>query len=335
MNVIAKTTELTRDEWLELRRTGIGGSDAGTILGVNPYSSPYALWANKTGLIQDTFKGNAATEWGNRLERSVAEAFAEQTGMAVVEWPVMLRGEQRWQLANVDFFIVEPSEQFYAGEVTTVDEEPENIIAILECKTTGIVGRGNARGWDNNQVPASYYWQGAHYAACTSISRVYFACLIGGVGTVIRMRDYTPECLAGLMDAEKEFWDHVEKKSHPSGALSGHDADFETLKAIYPESTGKTVEVSEWIVDRLADFRKAKEELEEAEDRLKAARIELEFAIADADEATYNGKTLFTYKSNKVGQQFDVKRFKEDNPDLWEQYCTERKGARVLRLKDE
>ena len=43
MKVIAKTTELTHDEWLDLRKTGIGGSDAGTILGVNPYSSPYAL----------------------------------------------------------------------------------------------------------------------------------------------------------------------------------------------------------------------------------------------------------------------------------------------------
>ena len=43
MHVIARTDELTHDEWLQLRKSGIGGSDAGTILGVNPYSSPYAL----------------------------------------------------------------------------------------------------------------------------------------------------------------------------------------------------------------------------------------------------------------------------------------------------
>ena len=62
MKVIAKTTELTHDEWLDLRKTGIGGSDAGTILGVNPYSSPYALYATKTGLVENVFKGNAATQ---------------------------------------------------------------------------------------------------------------------------------------------------------------------------------------------------------------------------------------------------------------------------------
>ena len=333
MKVIAKTTELTHDEWLNLRKTGIGGSDAGTILGVNPYSSPYALWADKTGLVENVFKGNAATEWGNRLERTVAEAFAEQSGCAVVEWPVMLQGRNTWELANVDFFIVEPSEVTPAGQVTSVDSEPNNISAILECKTTGIVGKGNAKGWDNNQVPASYYWQGAHYAMVTGISQVYFACLIGGQGIVVRSRDYTAECLAGLRDAETFFWELVEKKSPPD--FTGADAEFEVLKSLYPSSTGTSVEVSEFIVDCLSEYRMAKQEAEEAEAAVKAIRIELEAAIVDADEATWNGQALYTYKSNKVGEQFDTKRFKEENPEIWAQYVTERKGARVLRLKGE
>ena len=332
MKVIAKTTELTHDEWLNLRKTGIGGSDAGTILGVNSYSSPYALWADKTGLVENVFKGNAATEWGNRLERTVAEAFAEQSGCAVVEWPVMLQGRNTWELANVDFFIVEPSEVTPAGQVTSVESEPNNISAILECKTTGIVGKGNAKGWDNNQVPASYYWQGAHYAMVTGISQVYFACLIGGVGIVVRSRDYTAECLAGLRDAETSFWELVEKKSPPE--FTGADAEFEVLKSLYPSSTGTSVEVSEFIVDCLSEYRMAKQEAEEAEAAVKAIRIELEAAIADADEATWGGQTLYTYKSNKVGEQFDTKRFKEENPELWAQYVTERKGARVLRIKE-
>jgi predicted phage-related endonuclease len=245
----------------------------------------------------------------------------------------MLRGKNRWELANVDFFIVEPSEMFYAGEVTTATEQPENITAILECKTTGIVGRGNAIAWDNNQVPASYYWQGAHYAMVTDIPQVYFACLIGGQGIVVRSRDYTAETLVGLRNMETAFWELVEKKSPPD--FTGADAEFEVLKALYPSSTGTSVEVDEFIVDCLSDYRMAKREADEAEEKVKAARIELEAAIADADEATWNGQTLYTYKSNKVGEQFDTKRFKEENPELWAQYVTERKGARVLRLKGE
>ena len=336
MHVIAKTDELTREEWLDLRKTGIGGSDAGTILGVNSYSSPYSLWANKTGLVDDNFSGNAATDWGNRLERPIAEAFAKQSNCAVVEWPVMLRGKHRWELANVDFFIVEPSELYRAGAVTTATEEPTNISAILECKTTGIVGKGNARGWDNNQVPASYYWQGAHYALVTGISHVYFACLIGGQGIVVRSRDYTPECLAGLRDAETTFWDYVEKKDLPPDALSGHDADFDTLKAVYPSSKpGAIVEADEFIKDLVYEYTEAKACLDEAQLDVESIKAQLLIAVGEAEAVEHNGVTLYTYKSNKDGEQFDTKRFKEENPELWAQYVTERKGARVLRLKGE
>lgn len=332
MKVIANTNELSREQWLELRKTGIGGSDAGTILGVNPYSSPYSLWAVKSGLVEDTFKGNAATEWGNRLERTVAEAFAQETSKAVVEWPVMLQGDKPWLLANVDFFIVSKPE--WNGTVTTVESMDDlEIEAILECKTTGIVGRGNAQAWENNAVPTSYFWQGAHYSLVTGVQTVFFACLIGSVGLVIRERNYDQETLQGLLEAESNFWELIEKKSAPD--RTGADAEFEILKAIYPSSVGTSVEVSEWIVDRLDDFRKAKAELEEAEAKVKAARIELELAIADADEATYQGRTLFTYKSNKCGSKFDDKRFNEEYPELYKQYLVERQGARVLRLKGE
>jgi len=123
--VIANTNEITRDEWLELRKTGIGGSDASIILGKNSYQSEYSLWANKRGLTANDEAGDAA-KWGNRLERTVAEAYAEETNSAVICWPVMLQGGYSWQLANVDFFI-SGSDKYEAGKVTDVLEEPERI----------------------------------------------------------------------------------------------------------------------------------------------------------------------------------------------------------------
>lgn len=46
--ILAKTKDMPREEWLEYRRTGIGGSDAATVCGLNPYSSLIELWADKT-----------------------------------------------------------------------------------------------------------------------------------------------------------------------------------------------------------------------------------------------------------------------------------------------
>ena len=48
------------DEWLQIRRQYIGGSDAGAVMGMNPYSSPTAVWAEKTGRTEP-FSGNLKT----------------------------------------------------------------------------------------------------------------------------------------------------------------------------------------------------------------------------------------------------------------------------------
>ena len=50
MRVMASTNGIERGEWLKLRQNGIGGSDAAAILGLNPYKSPLAVYADKRGL---------------------------------------------------------------------------------------------------------------------------------------------------------------------------------------------------------------------------------------------------------------------------------------------
>lgn len=46
---LVKTTELSRADWLEVRKTGIGGSDAAAAVGLNPYKSQLELWLEKAG----------------------------------------------------------------------------------------------------------------------------------------------------------------------------------------------------------------------------------------------------------------------------------------------
>ena len=62
-------------EWLALRKQlGVGGSDAGAVIGLNPFKSAYTLWAEKTGRIPE-FEGNLTTEAGSYLEEFVAKLF--------------------------------------------------------------------------------------------------------------------------------------------------------------------------------------------------------------------------------------------------------------------
>lgn len=46
---LASTKNMSRDEWLIMRKQGIGSSDAAAAVGLNPYVSPLELWMVKTG----------------------------------------------------------------------------------------------------------------------------------------------------------------------------------------------------------------------------------------------------------------------------------------------
>ena len=73
-------TTANREEWKALRKKYIGGSDAAAIVGMSPFCSQYALWAEKTGKIP-AFEGNLATEVGSYLEEFVAKKFEKESGL--------------------------------------------------------------------------------------------------------------------------------------------------------------------------------------------------------------------------------------------------------------
>jgi len=70
---LISTKELPREEWLEVRKQGIGSSDAAAAVGLNPYKSQLELWLEKTGRDTglpktDPDDEESAMYWGNVLE---------------------------------------------------------------------------------------------------------------------------------------------------------------------------------------------------------------------------------------------------------------------------
>ena len=72
----------THEEWLDERKKGIGSSEAGTIMGVNRFDTPYSLWRRKTG-VDGPIPQNEAMELGHHMEPSVVTMFASRTGAQV------------------------------------------------------------------------------------------------------------------------------------------------------------------------------------------------------------------------------------------------------------
>lgn len=99
----------TREAWLAERRKGIGGSDAGVVMGYSHFSTPYQLWLEKSGQTPDQ-KENDAMEWGRRHEPTILAAFAEHHGHKLTRLGSTMGGthlinvhpERPWQRATLD-----------------------------------------------------------------------------------------------------------------------------------------------------------------------------------------------------------------------------------------
>ncbi len=151
---LVSTKELPREDWLQIRKQGIGSSDAAAAVGLNPYKSQLELWLEKTGRDASMPKVDPHDEesplyWGNVLEPIVAWHYSKRSQHKVRRINAVLQHPDPalpWMLANID------------REVIGTDD-----VQILECKTAGING---ARLWKEG-VPEYVQLQVMHQLAVT------------------------------------------------------------------------------------------------------------------------------------------------------------------------
>jgi putative phage-type endonuclease len=320
-----------RDAWLKMRTFGMGGSDIGTIAGLNAYASTYSLWNEKTGRVIPEDAGEAA-EWGNRLEDAVGAAYAERNDVAVIKWNVMLRSKDRPQaLANVDFWISD-SPIFKKGKVTewVGSVEPPGIVAILETKTAGIATHGTAHKWNDNKIPDTYVTQVVHYGIVSGVHDCRFGALLAGRGLVCRQYEWTDEMAKNVVLLEDGFWFNnvvADIEPEPDGSKATEDAQ----KQRYPRSVeGKGYEGGDELLALWEDFEAKKVSAAAAEADRKAARAKIVSLVGDAEYATAGNVALFTFKSSKDGVKFDEAAFKKANPGEYALWLKEKPGHRTM-----
>ena len=86
--IVVKTEGLPREDWLEYRRLGIGGSDAAAVLGISPFQTGRDLYYDKLKIVSANDDDNwVAKKAGTLLEPLVAEIFSYRTGLKVYRKP--------------------------------------------------------------------------------------------------------------------------------------------------------------------------------------------------------------------------------------------------------
>ena len=215
---------MSPEDWLERRRHSIGGSDAGTILGLNEYSSPYALWTEKTGKITpEDISDKEAVRTGHDLEEYVAQRWMEKTGKK-------LRRDNNF-VYNTDFpFAHVQADRLVVGEQ-----------AGFEAKTTA--------SWDilqqcrEGKYPDRWYCQCVHGMMVTGLERWYLGVLVLGKGFFDFTIERNEDEISALANAERSFWANVESNTPP--ALDGTEATNTALKTILGDSVpGAAIDLS-------------------------------------------------------------------------------------------
>ena len=311
---LVKTKDLPRDDWLSVRKQGIGSSDAAAACGLNPYKSQLELWMEKTGRDgnlpkSDPHDEESPTYWGNILEPIVAAHYTKRTGRRVRRINAVLQHPDPnlpWMLANID------------REVTGSSE-----VQILECKTAGING---AKLWKEG-VPEYVQLQVVHQLAVTGKQAADVAVLLGGQHLEIHRIERDDRLIARLIELERHFWHYVETDTPPPA--DGSESADQALRCLYPEDDGQAVDFTD---DRnlsaaFADWLSVRQSIAEAEKLEAKLKQSLQQAMGAATKASFETGSV-TWKKAKDSVVLDVTRMLQDHPEFQERYALTKPGSR-------
>ena len=304
---IREITYSSREEWLELRKNYIGGSEAGAVLGLDEYNSPYTVWGEKTGRLPG-FEGNITTRVGSFLEDLVATLFCEETGKQVRRKNRMLvNSKYPWACADVDRMVV--------GED-----------ALLECKTTNSFPV--MKSIRTGSFPDRWYCQMMHYLAVTGKKKAYLAVLVASRDFYWFELERDESEIEALMNSEQDFWWCVETDTAPD--VDGSEATAEALETIYADGYGEGILMGRetLLFERSqlkAQQKETKKRIDEIENIIKADLGCAETGVCSGFKVTWK---------NQSRRSFQEAEFRKAHPEIDLTPFYKVSNSRVFKVKE-
>lgn len=285
------------------RMKSIGASDVPAIMGLDPWTSAYDVWLEKTGQVKGG-KSNASMEAGTYFENAILK-------WAAVQYGPIIRNQRR----------VYPDAHLASNcdALVKADGVP------VEAKTAGLFGPLREQWGDegSDAVPDRVIIQCHAQMLCTDTGECHIAAFLGGRGFVRFELKRDPEIAAMVVEAAKRFWElNVLENIAPENSVPSEDV----LKRVRREPN-KIVPVPDSLalayVEAQAAAKAANEAVDELKCRLLTAMGDAELAVSNVRDFTY-----YEVTSNRLDQQ----SLKDDEPELVARY-TRPVTYRTLRVK--
>ena len=311
---LVKTTDLSRDEWLTVRKGGIGSSDAGAAVGLNPYMSQLELWMIKTGRDGSLPKVDPNDEtspmyWGTLLEPIVAAHYTRRTGNRVRKINAVLQHpdpDKAWMLANIDREVI-----------------GANDVQILECKTAGEFG---ARLWIDGP-PEYVQCQVQHQLAVTGKTAADVCVLICGQEIRVYRIERDDALIARLIELERAFWWYVEHDTPPPA--DGSDSADTALRCLYPNDHGQTLNLKrdKAMSAAFADLVAIREEIAQRQMVEAELKQKIQQCMGDASRALFANGSV-SWKKSKDSLGLDLPKLLQAQADLFHRFPLAVPGSR-------
>lgn len=296
MRRLVSTVGLEKKEWLRYRKMGITGTDAGAIVGLNPYTSAFQIYQDKLN-NEIVEYDNESMRQGRDLEEYCAQRFMEETGFKIRRANAIYQNEEHpIMLADFDRLIV--------GQKAGV-----------ECKT---VSPYSADKWADGNIPAHYQMQVQHYLAVSGYDTWYIAALIFGKEFIIRKIDRDEEVINNLITIEERFWNENIMKGIMPDPDGTKNCSEQIAKIYFKSDKDKAIELSGYddMLHRRQELIALIDKMEKEKNTIEQ-RVKME--MQDAVLAT-TGEFKISWSSYD-SKRLDTKRLKEEQPEVYEKYC--------------
>jgi putative phage-type endonuclease len=312
---------MNREQWLDERKKGIGGSDAAAILGLSPYKSALQVYLEKIGEYSEELSAERMY-WGIQLEEKIALEYQKRNP----QWTVTYNVNQVITYHYLDEWCM-----------CTVDAMADNGYCdkVIECKN---VSEYTKDAW-NGKVPDHYLIQLMHNMYVSSAQLGVLCVLIGGQEWRSFEFEYDEELIDMIIEKEKDFWENNVMKRIPPAPQGASSA---MLTRIYKHSNGTELVVADDSIGQAIKAyhaaNKAKKEHEKAEEDSKAiiqAHLGLSAKGIYIDEPEKIAYAV-SWSNVKGREAFDAKTFQAEHPELYAKYVKEGPGYRrfAVTVKD-
>lgn len=276
---------MNQQEWKQKRSQGIGASEVAAAMGLDPYKSPYKLWAEKTRKIPDDLE-NENMYWGKKLENVIAAEYSKRSGNDIIKFgPTDLNVHPR-----VPHMFATPD-----GMIKTFKP------GALECKFTD---PRFEKEWEG-LGPMHYQIQLQAQMAVMDWEWGVLCALIGKRFVSID-QSRNNKFIKAMLKSVKEFWKHVEEDTPPpaDGTVSTRQA----LKILHPDDNGENVKLPKKMIEVVESLNIAKEAIKAAEAAKREAENQIIAAIGDNTFGLLPDGSKMEYKTIEVSAEKEPRK---------------------------